>query len=51
VDVGIAIGGRIEIDHVRDAAYVDPARCHVGCDQSVDRAGLKAGECLFALAL
>ena len=51
VHVGLAVGGRVEVDHVRDPLHVDPARRDVGRDERVDRAGLEAGECLLALAL
>ncbi|HYB22779.1 MAG TPA: hypothetical protein VED41_03210 [Solirubrobacteraceae bacterium] len=51
VDVGLAVGGRVEVDHVRDPLHVDPARRDVGRDERVDGAGLEAGERLLALAL
>ena len=36
--VGVAVAGRIEVDHVADAVDVDAARRHVGRDESVDLA-------------
>ena len=51
VDVGLAVPGRVEVDHVRDPVYVKPAGRDVGRHEDVDRAGLKAGERLLALAL
>ena len=38
VHVGIAVGGRVEVDHVRDPLDVDPARRDIGRDERVDRA-------------
>ena len=51
VNVGLAVGGRIEVDHVRDPNHVDPSRCDIGRDERVDGAGLEPCECLLALAL
>jgi hypothetical protein len=51
VHVGLAVLGRIEVDHVRDPVYVDSTCCDVCRDQGVDRARPKAGERLLALAL
>jgi hypothetical protein len=51
VHVGFAVGGRIEIDHVGDPLYVDPAGRDVRRHKGVDLAGLEAGEGLLALAL
>src|SRR4051795_3328327 len=51
VHVALAVGGRVEVDDVRDAVDVDAARGDVGRDERVDRAGLEAGERLLALAL
>ena len=51
VDVALAILRRVEVDDVRDAVDVDPARCDVGRDERCDVAGLKARECLLALTL
>jgi len=51
VDVGLAVRGRVEVDHMRDSANVDPARRDVCRDERVDRSGLEAAERLFALTL
>jgi hypothetical protein len=51
VNVGVAVGGRVEVDHVRDAADVDAPGRDVGGDEDIDRAGLEARERLLALAL
>ena len=51
VDVGVAILGRVEVDHVRDAVHVDAARGDVGRDQRADLRRLEAGERALALAL
>src|SRR3954466_7649346 len=51
VDVALAVGGRIEVDDVRDAVHVDAARGDVGGDERVHPAGLEARERALALAL
>ena len=51
VHVGVVIVGRIEVDHVRDAADVDASGGDVGGHQRVDRAALKASQRDLALAL
>jgi hypothetical protein len=51
MNVGPAIGGRIEVDHVRDPGHVDSSGRDVGGDERVDRAGLKVCERSLALAL
>jgi hypothetical protein len=51
VDVGVAVLGRIEVDHVRDACHVDASRCDIGCDERVDLAGLEVRERPLALTL
>ena len=51
VHVAVAVGGRVEVDDVRDALDVDAARGDVGRDERVDRARLEPGERLLALAL
>ena len=51
VHVGLTVGGRIEVDHVRDVVDVDPARRDIGRDEDVDRTRFKAGKSLLALAL
>ena len=51
VYIGLAVGGRVEVDHMRDPLDVDPARRDVGRDEGVDSAGLEAGERLLAVAL
>lgn len=51
MDVGLAVRGRIEIDHMGDAADVDPAGGDVCRDERVDGSGLEAGERPLALAL
>ena len=38
VDVGVAITGRVEVDHVRDVVDVDAAGGDVGGDERVDLA-------------
>jgi hypothetical protein len=51
VNVRLAVGGRIEVDHVRDSADVNPTGGNIRGNQSVDRSGLKPCERLLALAL
>ena len=51
VDVSVTVGRRVEVDHVGDSAYVDPAGGDVGGDERVDFAGLEACERLLALTL
>jgi hypothetical protein len=51
MDVGVAVVGRIEVDHVRDPRDVDPPGGDIGGDENVDRARLEACERLLALAL
>ena len=51
VNVGLAVGGRVEIDDVRHSADVEPTRGQVRRDERVDCPGLEAGERLLALAL
>ena len=51
VDVGLMVGGRVEVDHVRDAVDVDPARGDVGRDERIHTSGLEARERPVALAL
>ena len=43
--------GQLEVDNVRYALHVDPARGDVGSDEDSGAAGAKAGECAFALRL
>jgi len=38
VDIRLAVGGGIEVDHVGDAADVDAAGRDIGRDERVDRA-------------
>ncbi len=51
VHVGVVVGGRIEVDHVRDPRHIDAASRDVGGDERVDVAGLEVRERLLALAL
>jgi hypothetical protein len=51
VHVGVVVARRVEIDHVRNTGYVDPASCHVGGHQHIHSPRLKARERLLALAL
>lgn len=51
MDVCLGVRRRVEIDHVRDAADIDPARRDVGRDQYVDRTGFEARQRLLALTL
>ena len=51
VNVCLAVGGRIEVDHVRDSADVNPAGRHIRGDERVDRPALESCERLLALAL
>ena len=51
VDVGLVIGGCVEVDDVRDARHVDPAGGHIGGDEHVDLSGLEAAQCRLTLAL
>ena len=51
VNVGFAVGGRVEVDHMRDSTDIDPAGRDVGRDERVDSAGLEAVKRLLALAL
>ena len=36
VNVGLMVGGRIEVDHMRDPVDIDPARSEVGRDERID---------------
>jgi hypothetical protein len=49
--VGLTIGGRVEVDHMRDPVHVNSARCDIGRDERVDRPRRKPGERLLTLAL
>jgi hypothetical protein len=51
VHVGIAVAGRVEVDHVGDVLDVDPAGGDVGRHQGVDLAALEPGKCALALVL
>ena len=51
VDVGVAVLGRVEVDHVGDALHVDAARCDVGGHQGATCSALEARERLLALRL
>jgi hypothetical protein len=51
VNVGVAVLGGVEVDHVGDVVDVDSARGDVGGDQGVVVAALEAGEGALALAL
>jgi hypothetical protein len=51
VDVGLVVGGGVEVDDVGDPVDVDPARGHVGGDEHVDLATLESGEGDLALTL
>ena len=51
MDVGLAVGGRVEVDHVGDAVHVDPAGRDIGGDERVDGSGLEPCERLLALTL
>jgi hypothetical protein len=51
MDVGLAVGGRVEVDHVGDPVDVDPAGRDIGGDERVDGSGLEPGERLLALTL
>src|SRR5690349_4645863 len=51
VDVALAVGGRVEVDDVRDAVDVDAAGGDVGRHERVDLPGLESRERLLALAL
>src|SRR3954452_20431225 len=51
VHVALAVGGRVEVDDVRDAGDIDAAGGDVGRDERVDGAGLEARQRLLALAL
>ena len=51
VRVGVAVLGRVEVDHVRDLGDVDAAGGDVGRDQHGHLAALEAGEGLLALRL
>ena len=51
VDVGLAVCGRIEVDHVRDSTHVDPARGDVGRNQRVYGSGLETSERALTLSL
>ena len=41
VHVGIAVGGRVEVDHMRDPVHVNSSRCDVGRHESIDLTGGK----------
>ena len=51
MNVRLAVGGGIEVDHVGDPGHVETARGDIGRHERVDGSGLKAGEGLLALAL
>ena len=51
VHVALAIGGRVEVDDVRDAADVDPAGGDVGRDKRVNGPDSNLGERLLTLTL
>jgi len=51
VDVGFAVFGRVEVDHVRDSLHVDAADRDVCRNEGVNGAGLEPGQRLLALAL
>jgi hypothetical protein len=51
VDVGVAVLGGVEVDHVGDVVDVDPAGGDIGGDQGVVVAAREAGEGALALAL
>ena len=51
VDVGVVVGGRIEVDHVRDVLEVEPTGGDVGRDQDVVRTRREPAERTFALWL
>lgn len=51
VDVGLAVCGRIKVDHMRDSAHVDPAGGDIGRNERVDGSGLETSERLFTLSL
>ena len=51
VDVGLAVGRRIEVDDMRDAGDVDPTGRDIGGDEDVDLSRLEPGERLLALTL
>jgi len=51
VDVGVPVGGRIEVDHVRDPLDVEPARCDIGRDEDIYGARFEPSERDLTLAL
>ena len=51
VHIGLWHVGQIEVHHMADAIYIDPARGDVGRDQCADAALAERGECALALVL
>ena len=51
MNIRVAVGGGVEVDHVGDPGDIEAARRDVGRHERVYGSGLKAGERLFTLAL
>ena len=43
--------GQVIVDDVRNAFYVDSARCQISCDQHAEAALLKSAQCSGSLCL
>ena len=51
VDIILGMTGKVIINYVGDAFYIDPSRRDISCDEDADTTGFKILECTESLIL